>query len=59
MFDKFYRLSTDSGGIGLGLSIARGIIEAHGSTLRLKSSPQEGTTFAFTLGLASLIKREV
>jgi PAS domain S-box-containing protein len=44
---------------GLGLYISRGIIEAHGSTLRLKSSPQEGTTFAFTLGLASLIKREV
>jgi len=44
---------------GLGLYISRGIIEAHGSTLRLKSSPGEGTTFAFTLGIASSIKSEV
>jgi PAS domain S-box-containing protein len=43
---------------GLGLYISRGIIEAHGSTLRLKSSPGEGTTFAFTLGVASSIKSE-
>jgi PAS domain S-box-containing protein len=38
---------------GLGLYISRGIIEAHGSTLHLKSNPREGTTFAFTLPLAS------
>jgi PAS domain S-box-containing protein len=44
---------------GLGLYISRGIIEAHSSTLRLKSSPGEGTTFAFTLGIASSIKSEV
>ena len=44
---------------GLGLYISRGIIEAHGSTLRLKSSPGEGTTFAFTLDVASSIKSEV
>ncbi len=44
---------------GLGLYISRGIIEAHGSTLRLKSSPGEGTTFAFTLGVASSIMSEV
>ncbi len=34
---------------GLGLYISRGIVEAHGSTLTLKSSPGEGATFAFTL----------
>lgn len=37
---------------GLGLYISKGIIEAHGSTLTLKSSPATGTTFAFTLALA-------
>lgn len=37
---------------GLGLYISKGIIEAHGSTLELRSSPGEGTTFAFTLPLA-------
>jgi PAS domain S-box-containing protein len=44
---------------GLGLYISRGIIEAHGSQLRLKSNPGEGATFAFTLGLTSPIKSEV
>ena len=44
---------------GLGLYISRGIIEAHGSTLRLHSVPGEGTTFAFELGVASLVKHEV
>jgi signal transduction histidine kinase len=34
---------------GLGLYISRGIIEAHGSTLTLKSSPGQGAVFAFTL----------
>lgn len=43
---------------GLGLYISRGIIEAHGSILRLKSRPGQGTTFAFTLGIASPLKRE-
>jgi PAS domain S-box-containing protein len=44
---------------GLGLYISRGIIEAHGSTLLLKSSPGEGATFTFALGVASPIKSEV
>lgn len=34
---------------GLGLYISRGIIEAHGSTLHLKSSPGQGANFSFTL----------
>jgi signal transduction histidine kinase len=34
---------------GLGLYISRGIIEAHGSVLTVKSSPGHGATFAFTL----------
>jgi len=38
---------------GLGLYISRGIIEAHGSELRLKSNPGEGATFAFTLRVAT------
>jgi len=44
---------------GLGLYISRGIIEAHGNRLRLKSSPGEGATFAFTLGVASSVMSEV
>jgi PAS domain S-box-containing protein len=42
-----------SPGTGLGLYISRGIVEAHGSTLTLKSSPGEGASFAFTLPVAS------
>jgi signal transduction histidine kinase len=44
---------------GLGLYISRGIIEAHGSTLRLQSSPGQGAIFAFTLPIASSGKKEV
>lgn len=44
---------------GLGLYISRGIIEAHGSRLQLHSTPGQGTTFAFVLGVASLVKNEV
>jgi PAS domain S-box-containing protein len=37
---------------GLGLYISRGIVEAHGSSLRVQSSRGEGTVFAFTLEVA-------
>ncbi|MGH2506491.1 MAG: ATP-binding protein, partial [Ktedonobacteraceae bacterium] len=43
---------------GLGLYISKGIIEAHGSQLELQSSPGAGTTFAFTLELASSARSE-
>jgi PAS domain S-box-containing protein len=38
---------------GLGLYISRGIIEAHGSTLVVKSKPGKGTTFSFTLPVST------
>ncbi len=44
---------------GLGLYISKGIIEAHGSQLELRSSPSAGTTFTFTLTLASSVKSEL
>ena len=44
---------------GLGLYISKGIIEAHGSTLRVKSSPGRGATFSFVLGTAhTIVRRE-
>jgi PAS domain S-box-containing protein len=39
-------------GTGLGLFIARGIVEAHGGSLWLASEPGQGTTFFFTLPIA-------
>ncbi len=44
---------------GLGLYISRGIVEAHGSQLTLHSVPDEGTTFAFRLGIASAVIQEI
>lgn len=49
IFDAFYRVSRDSRGSGLGLSIARAIIEAHGGKIWAKSIPGKGSTFSFTL----------
>jgi two-component system, OmpR family, sensor histidine kinase BaeS len=42
-FDRFYR-SADSSGSGLGLPIARNLIEAHGGRIELRSVPGEGTS---------------
>lgn len=53
IFERFYR--TDQarnrkiGGSGLGLSICKHIIEAHGQTIHVRSKPDVGSTFGFTL----------
>jgi signal transduction histidine kinase len=53
VFDRFYRgeksRSRATGGAGLGLAIARGIIEAHGGQIGLESGPGKGAHFYFTL----------
>jgi signal transduction histidine kinase len=48
VFERFYR-STDSGGMGLGLAIARHLVEAHGGTIMAESAPGKGTTMQITL----------
>ena len=40
------------GGAGLGLSIARQLVNAHGGELNVVSVPGQGSTFSFTLPLA-------
>jgi signal transduction histidine kinase len=40
-------------GLGLGLSISAGIVETHGSELRVETDPSVGTSFRFTLPLES------
>ncbi|GGJ26732.1 hybrid sensor histidine kinase/response regulator [Deinococcus roseus] len=55
VFERFYRGSfsreKDPGGTGLGLPIARWIVEAHQGRLRLESQPGEGTTAILELPL--------
>jgi signal transduction histidine kinase len=62
IFDRFYRVdagrSRDSGGAGLGLSIARWIAEAHGGTIALTSRAGHGSTFTVRLPLAAPIEAE-
>jgi two-component system phosphate regulon sensor histidine kinase PhoR len=53
IFERFYRTdlarSRKEGGSGLGLSICKHIIEAHGQTMHVRSRLDVGTTFGFTL----------
>jgi signal transduction histidine kinase len=50
IFDPFY--STKRGGLGVGLSISRAIVEAHGGRLSLAPNPGGGCVFRFTLPVA-------
>ena len=54
IFEKFHRGAKDiaSGGIGLGLTICRGIITAHGGRIWAQNQPGGGAVFHFTLPLA-------
>ncbi len=56
IFERFYRADRartgSTAGSGLGLSIVKAIITAHGGTIRAESTPNQGTTILFTLLLA-------
>jgi signal transduction histidine kinase len=53
VFDRFFQVGNAKmggrHGAGLGLPIARGIVEAHGGTIWIESAEGRGTTVRFTL----------
>lgn len=49
LFDKFWQATSDTRGIGLGLAIAKAIVDAHGGRIDVESALGVGTTFSVTL----------
>ena len=50
LFDNFWQARrNDHRGVGLGLAIAKGVVEAHGGRIWCDSAPGRGSTFSFTL----------
>jgi CheY-like chemotaxis protein len=53
IFERFTQANTDTerlyGGTGLGLNIAKGIVDMHGGTMQMDSTPGKGTIFHFIL----------
>ncbi|MBE0598276.1 MAG: cell wall metabolism sensor histidine kinase WalK, partial [Desulfuromonadales bacterium] len=62
IFDRFYRVDDSSrripGGIGLGLTLVREVIRAHGGRVWAESTLGTGSTFFFTLPVVEGLRAE-
>lgn len=54
IFEKFYRAGRAASGVGLGLAICRGIVEAHGGRIWAENRPEGGAAFRFELPIEGL-----
>ncbi|MBA1342083.1 MAG: Methanogenesis regulatory histidine kinase FilI [ANME-2 cluster archaeon] len=54
IFDRFYKVDTASSGTGLGLPMAKEIIEMHGGRIWAESKEGKGSTFSFTIPVNGL-----
>ena len=61
IFDGFYQLAQaglERQGAGLGLAVARGLVELYGGHIQVRSQPGVGSTFTFTLPVARQVGAE-
>ena len=59
LFEQFWQARSDKRGVGLGLTIAKGIVDAHGGRIWAESVVGSGSTFSFTLPIVKRSTTEV
>jgi signal transduction histidine kinase len=57
IFDLYEQAHRGRGGSGVGLTVVRGLVEAHGGRVWVESQEGRGSTFTFTLPVASPVSR--
>ena len=62
LFDPFYRVADGTprpAGLGLGLAVAKGLVEAHGGRIWVENRPGGGARFTFSLPLGDAVESPV